>query len=83
MTMLPAPKKTKANIKHIVSSGGVNGTALAKKEYNISQSTTDYELVLDDKDIDLTMITTRHNLHAEMVIKKALNKGKHVFVENL
>ena len=26
------------------------------------------------------MITTRHNLHAEMVIK-ALNKGKHVFVE--
>ena len=79
MTMLPALKKTKANIKHIVSSGGVNGTALAKK-HNISQSTTDYELVLDDKDVDLIMITTRHNLHAEMVIK-ALNKGKHVFVE--
>jgi predicted dehydrogenase len=77
--MLPALKKTKANIKHIVSSGGVNGTALAKK-HNISQSTTDYELVLDDKDVDLIMITTRHNLHAEMVIK-ALNKGKHVFVE--
>ena len=48
MTMLPALKSTKANIKHIVSSGGVNGTALAKK-HNISQSTTDYELVLDDK----------------------------------
>ncbi len=79
MTMLPALKKTKANIKYIVSSGGINGTALAKK-YNISQSTTDYELVLDDKDVDLIMITTRHNLHAEMVIK-ALNKGKHVFVE--
>jgi predicted dehydrogenase len=77
--MLPALKSTKANIKHIVSSGGVNGTALAKK-HNISQSTTDYELVLDDKDVDLIMITTRHNLHAEMVIK-ALNKGKHVFVE--
>ena len=54
MTMFSS-KKTKANIKHIVSSGGVNGTALAKK-YNISQSTTDYELVLDDKDIDLIMI---------------------------
>ena len=26
------------------------------------------------------MITTRHNLHADMVIK-ALDKGKHVFVE--
>jgi len=79
MTLLPALKSTKANIKHIVSSGGVNGTALAKK-YNIEQSTTNYELVLDDEDVDLIMITTRHNLHADMVIK-ALNKGKHVFVE--
>ena len=79
MTMLPALKGKNANIKHIVSSGGVNGTALAQK-YNISQSTTDYNLVLNDKDVDLVMITTRHNLHADMVIK-ALNKGKHVFVE--
>ena len=79
MTMLPALKNTKANIKHIVSSEGVNGTVLAKK-HNISHSTTDYELVLDDENVDLIMITTRHNLHAEMVIK-ALNKGKHVFVE--
>ncbi|QHI37456.1 scyllo-inositol 2-dehydrogenase (NAD(+)) [Kordia antarctica] len=79
MTLLPALKGTNAHIKHIVSSGGVNGTALAKK-HNIAQSTTDYELVLDDKDVDLVMITTRHNLHADMVIK-ALDKGKHVFVE--
>ena len=79
MTMLPALKGTNANIKHIVSSGGVNGSALAQK-HNIVQSTTDYDLVLDDKDVDLIMITTRHNLHADMVIK-ALNKGKHVFVE--
>ena len=79
MTMLPALKGTHANIKHIVSSGGINGTALAKK-HNIAQSTTDYDLVLNDKDVDLVMITTRHNLHADMVIK-ALDKGKHVFVE--
>ncbi len=79
MSLLPALKGTDAKIKHIVSSGGVNGTALAKK-HNIAQSTTDYNLVLDDKDVDLVMITTRHNLHADMVIK-ALDKGKHVFVE--
>ena len=79
MTLLPALKATNAQIKHIVSSGGVNGTALAKK-HNIAQSTTDYDLVLEDKDVDLIMITTRHNLHANMVIK-ALDKGKHVFVE--
>ena len=79
MTMLPALNGKNANIKHIVSSGGVNGTALAKK-HNIALSTTDYDLVLDDSAVDLVMITTRHNLHANMVIK-ALNKGKHVFVE--
>jgi len=79
MTLLPALKGSDAQIKHIVSSGGVNGTALAQK-HDIAQSTTDYDLVLDDKDVDLVMITTRHNLHANMVIK-ALDKGKHVFVE--
>lgn len=79
MTLLPALKGTDAQIKHIVSSGGVNGTALARK-HNIAQSTTDCELVLNDKDVDLVMITTRHNLHSDMVIK-ALDKGKHVFVE--
>jgi len=79
MTLLPGLKGTDAQIKHIVSSGGVNGTALARK-HNIRQSTTDFDLVLDDKDVDLIMITTRHNLHADMVIK-SLDKGKHVFVE--
>ena len=79
MTMLPSLKGAKANLIHIVSSGGVNGSSLAKK-YKILKSTTDYDLVLDDKNVDLVMITTRHNLHAEMVIK-ALDKGKHVFVE--
>lgn len=79
MTLLPALKGSDAQIKHIVSSGGVNGTALARK-HNIAQSTTDYDLVLNDEEVDLVMITTRHNLHADMVIK-ALDKGKHVFVE--
>lgn len=79
MTLLPAFKGVDAQIKYIVSSGGVNGTALAKK-HGILNSTTDYDLVLDDEEVDLVMITTRHNLHADMVIK-ALKKNKHVFVE--
>jgi predicted dehydrogenase/threonine dehydrogenase-like Zn-dependent dehydrogenase len=79
MTLLPILKGTDAQIKHLVSSGGINSTALAKK-YKIAQSTTDYDLVLADKEVDLVVIATRHNLHASMVIK-ALEKGKHVFVE--
>ncbi len=79
MKLLPSLEGTQAQIKYIVSSGGINGTTLAKK-HNIAQSTTDYDLVLDDDEVNLVMITTRHNLHADMVIK-ALNKDKHVFVE--
>ncbi len=79
MTMLPALKNTNADIQHIVSAGGVNGTALAQK-HNIAKSSTDYDEVLEDKNVDIVMITTRHNLHASMVVK-ALEKDKHVFVE--
>ncbi|UTW67114.1 bi-domain-containing oxidoreductase [bacterium SCSIO 12643] len=79
MTMLPALKGTGANLQYIVSAGGVNGTALAQK-YEITNSTTDYNQVLTDSDVDIVMITTRHNLHAKMVID-ALNDDKHVFVE--
>lgn len=79
MTMLPALKGTGANLQYIVSAGGVNGTALAQK-YEITNSTTDYNQVLTDSDVDIVMITTRHNLHANMVVD-ALDNNKHVFVE--
>lgn len=79
MTMLPALKYCGASIVSIASSGGVSGTAMARK-YNISKSTTDYREILNDNEVDLVMITTRHNAHATMVID-SLNSGKHVFVE--
>ena len=79
MTLLPSLKNINIRIKHIVSSNGLTGTELAKK-YNIEQSTTDYNLVLDDEEVNLVMITTRHNLHAKMVVD-SLNSNKHVFVE--
>ena len=79
MTMLPALKNTGAQIEHIISAGGVNGTALAQK-HGISKSSTDYSSVIAGNDVDVVMITTRHNLHAEMVVE-ALKQDKHVFVE--
>lgn len=77
--ILPALKECNASIKTIASSSGLSGTMLAKK-YNVSESTTDYHEVLNDPGVDLAIITTRHNLHAPMVIE-ALEAGKHVFVE--
>jgi predicted dehydrogenase/threonine dehydrogenase-like Zn-dependent dehydrogenase len=79
MTMLPALKDSGAHFKYIASRGGVTGTAMAKK-FGFSHSTTDYKEILKDTEVDLVMITTRHNLHASMVIE-TLNAGKHVFVE--
>lgn len=79
MTMLPALKGSGAHLKYIASKGGVTGTALAKK-YGFSHSTSNYTEILQDNEVDLVCITTRHHLHASMVIE-ALKAGKHVFVE--
>lgn len=79
MTMLPAMKDTNANLQYIVSSGGLSGTTLAKK-FDITNSTTNFDEVLNDDSVSTVMITTRHNLHAPMVIK-SLKAGKNVFVE--
>jgi predicted dehydrogenase/threonine dehydrogenase-like Zn-dependent dehydrogenase len=79
MTMLPAMKGLNANLQYIISSGGLTGTTLAKK-FSIANSTTDYDAVLNDDKVNMVIITTRHNLHAPMVIK-ALEAGKNVFVE--
>lgn len=79
MTVLPKMKGNPLKIKAIASAGGVSGTSLAKK-YGISHSTTDYKNILTDPDIDLVMITTKHNLHALMTAD-TLRAGKHAFVE--
>jgi predicted dehydrogenase/threonine dehydrogenase-like Zn-dependent dehydrogenase len=79
MTMLPALAKSGAHFKNIVSANGVSGTTLAKK-YGFASSTTRYEDVLEDVDIDTVLITTQHHLHAEQIVA-SLQAGKHVFVE--
>lgn len=77
--ILPCLKKTSAKLKYISSAAGLTGTALAKK-YKISASTTDNSSILSDNDVDLVIITTRHNSHGRLAVD-ALNAGKNVFVE--
>ncbi len=79
MTMLPALKGSGSLNKYIASAGGVSGTALAKK-HNFTHSTTNEQEIFKDTDVDIVMITTRHNQHANQVVS-ALKSGKHVFVE--
>ena len=79
MTMMPILKKINADIKYIASSTGLSGTFIAKK-YGVSKSTTDYNEILNDDEVDTVIITTKPNSHAKFVIE-ALNAGKNVFVE--
>ncbi len=78
-TLLPALKPLDVQLKYIVSAGGLNASTLAKRA-GFTCAATDYREVLSDSEVDLVMITTRHNLHASMVIE-ALQAGKNVFVE--
>ncbi|GAB3789774.1 bi-domain-containing oxidoreductase [Spirosoma horti] len=78
-TLLPALKAAGGVMKIIASAGGLNATVLARK-FGIAQSTTAYQQVLNDPEIDLCVITTRHDSHARLAIE-ALRAGKHVFVE--
>jgi len=78
-TILPKLNKLNANIEYIASGGGLTAKTLAKK-YSISNATTDYSAILNDESVDLVLITTRHNLHAQMT-QEAIKAGKHVFVE--
>lgn len=79
MTMMPALKNSGAQYKYISSAGGLTAKSLANK-YGFEFSTTDYHQILQDEEVDLVLITTRHDAHAQMV-KESLQAGKHVFVE--
>jgi len=53
---------------------------MAGNKFRSQYISTDYHDVLNDKSINMVIIATRHNLHAEMVID-SLQAGKHVLVE--
>ncbi|QOD62070.1 bi-domain-containing oxidoreductase [Polaribacter haliotis] len=78
-TILPSLKKLNADIKYIASSGGLSSTTMAK-QYQIANSTTNYKEILTDADTDLVLITTKHNMHATMVLE-TMKANKSVFVE--
>lgn len=48
--------------------------------YNPAYITNNYDELLNDENIDLIFIATRHRNHGELVIK-AIQKGKNIFVE--
>jgi predicted dehydrogenase/threonine dehydrogenase-like Zn-dependent dehydrogenase len=67
------------DIYAIMTRTGSNATSIAR-QYKAKYATTDYQEILNDPDVDMVMICTRHNLHAQYSIE-AMKKGKAVFVE--
>jgi predicted dehydrogenase/threonine dehydrogenase-like Zn-dependent dehydrogenase len=63
----------------VVNRTGHKAKSVAEK-YHATYATTDYQDVLNDKDVDLVLIATRHDSHATLTLQ-ALQAGKHVFVE--
>jgi polar amino acid transport system substrate-binding protein len=69
----------KTHIKAIADAQGEKAKFAAKK-YNCEVATSDYKDILNDKEIDLAIIATRHNLHAR-IASEALKKDKNVHLE--
>ncbi len=74
-----AKLSNKFKIKAIVNRTGQKAKAVAE-QYSADYATTDIQDVLNDKAIDLVMITTRHESHGPLTLQ-CLQAGKHVFVE--
>lgn len=69
----------KFDLRTIVNRTGLSARTIAER-FGVATAATDFQSVIDDPQIDLVLIATRHDLHAEMTLA-ALKAGKHVFVE--
>jgi predicted dehydrogenase/threonine dehydrogenase-like Zn-dependent dehydrogenase len=78
-SLIPAFKKSGANFVSVASANGVSGMHAGRK-YGFEKTTTDNNFIFRDPKTDSIVITTRHNTHADLVIK-AIEANKHVFVE--
>jgi polar amino acid transport system substrate-binding protein len=77
-TLLPL-MKNKCNFVGVATSRGNNAKYVADK-YDFTYCAGSAEDILTDKNINTIFITTRHNTHADYLIK-SINSEKHVFVE--
>jgi predicted dehydrogenase len=80
-TLLPIIKSNadRFTLQSVCSRQGHNAAAVAR-HFGAAEATTDFDAVLASSDTDAVMIATRHDQHADMVLR-ALRAGKHVFVE--
>jgi len=77
--LLPHFKSEKAVFRSIATATGLSAHDVGRR-FDFGFAVSNAEEVLDDADVNLVVIGTRHDSHAELVLK-SLSRGKHVFVE--
>lgn len=79
-TMLPCMQKSGLFHFHaLATTGGVSGPEISQL-FHFDYSSNNYQDLLNDSEIDLIAIGTRHNMHTKFIID-ALNAGKNVYCE--
>lgn len=77
--LIPAFKEAAARMRTVASAKGVSGVHAGRK-FGFEASTTDVSTIFDDPQVAAVVVTTRHDSHANLVVR-GLESGKHVFVE--
>jgi len=77
--IIPLLKKMNLNLDTVISKEGLSGTIYGKK-FGFSNSSSNFKKSLSDSSSNTFFITTRHNLHSEMV-NECIKKEKNVFCE--
>lgn len=78
--LLPALRaQAGVRLQAVCTASGVSAAAVAKK-YDNARATSDAESLIQDPDVSLVVIATRHDSHADYVVR-ALKAGKAVYVE--
>lgn len=77
---LPALQKiANTKLQAVYSARGAKGKGYGIR-FNAEYTTSDYQEILSDKEVDVVLVASRHREHANQTVA-ALKAGKHVFVE--
>ena len=77
--LLPHFKNEGVEFRSIATASGISAHDVGKR-FGFAYAVSSAEEVLDEVGVNLVVVGTRHDLHAELALK-ALERNKHVFVE--
>ena len=77
--LLPQFKNAGVDFISVATASGVTAVDAAKK-FGFKRAVSDANEIINDENINLVVVGTRHDSHAELAIE-ALSRNRHVFVE--